>query len=319
MLWLGPEVMLVSLVVALILDLIYPRHSGFLLCVHPVRTCYFMALRLHRPYSGRLWGAFVWLTCLITHLIPWVTTYWVLSYLSGLPRLLGEVAVTSVLLKFSFSIKLLLDHGRGVASCLRVGREDCAREYAQGIVRRDLSGLGKAHVCSATIESLAEGYVDGFLAPLLYYVTLGPLAAFAQRLVNTLDGALGYKDPEFREEGFISALADDVINFIPARLSAMFIATSSFTLGYGFWSAVDSWIKYSRTTESPNAGHPMSAIAGSLGVWLEKPGHYILNPEGREPNAEDVGRAVKVVVIASLLFVLTLLTLLSTLTLARII
>ncbi|MCD6084595.1 MAG: cobalamin biosynthesis protein [Desulfurococcales archaeon] len=297
----GGKVLLTSFTVALIWDLIYPKHSGLLLKIHPVHTCFLMALKLHKPYSSKTYGFLVWSSCMLTHILPWVSIYAITSLFDNFISLVIKVIITSFILKVSFSIRLLFEECYNVYSCLVKGDINCGRRYAQGLVRRDLSTLGKEHICSATIESLAESFVDGFLAPVFYFLLLGPLGALAQRLINTLDSALGYKSEEFKDEGFFSARVDDVINFIPARLSVLLFLTSSLILRYDVKGLVRSWIKYSNKTESPNAGHSMSAMAGCLNIWLEKPGAYKLNIEGKNPGEYDILNALKIAVFSALI------------------
>lgn len=305
------EVLLTSLIIALIWDLIYPKHSGLLLKIHPVHTCYFMALRLHKPCSSKTYGLLIWLACMSTHLMPWVLLYVITSLFNNAASLIARIVATSFIIKVSFSIRLLLEECYSVYSCLVRGNIECGRRYAQGLVRRDLSNLGKEHVCSATIESLAESFVDGFLAPLFYFILFGPLGALAQRLINTLDGALGFKSEEFKEEGFFSARVDDVINFIPARLSVLLFLLSSLILRYDVKGLLRSWSKYSSATESPNAGHPMSAMAGCLNIWLEKPGFYKINVEGRKPCEYGILNALKITTCSTIITLSTVILILA--------
>ncbi|MGC9112341.1 cobalamin biosynthesis protein [Acidilobus sp.] len=293
----GPLELLSALTLALVLDIVYPYHSGFMLMVHPVHTSYFMALRLYRPFSSRARGAMIWAAVMSSHLAAYAAALYLAYRLSPI----AWVIVAGYITKTSASLRLLIDEVSGAGRALEEGDLSRARALAQGLVRRDLSVEDAGHVASAAIESLAESLNDGFVSPLLWYAVLGPLGALAQRLVNTLDGALGFKDPEHLKVGWTSAWADTIVNYIPARLTAALIVIASARFAR---RAAAAWASCSGLTESLNAGAPMSAMAGSLGVTLEKRGSYTLCPEfGRLPGSQDIRRSVRVATAAATLMV----------------
>ena len=296
----GPFYLYAALVLGLLLDRLYPWHSGLLLRVHPVHTGFVLARRLAPPGSGRARGVLAWLVVMVSHLAPAA----LLLYAAWLASPIVWVAVASVIVKLSCPLYPLLDAASRFYRCASRGDWVCGRGYAQWLVRRNVYELGDAHVVSAVLESLAESLVDGYTSPILYYMLLGPLGALAQRMVNTLDSALGYLDGGYREAGWLSARADDVVNYIPARLTALAIIAASCISRLGCRSALYSWLQWSGATLSPNAGHPMAALAGALGAWLEKPGFYTLNPGGRGPRVEDVPVASRLVALAALLYTL---------------
>jgi len=271
-----------------LLDLLYPYHRGLLLKVHPVYTSYTMARALAPPGSTRLRGAIAWVVVVASHLALYAGILYA-SYLAGG---LFWILTASYIVKVSAPVKLLRDIVASVARCLERGDIACARERVSWIVRRDTGSLGEGHVASAAIESLFESTVDGISSPLLYTALLGPLGGLAQRIINTLDSALGYKTPEYIEAGWLSAKADTVVNFIPARLTALIIVLMAPTVGGGIGGAYRIYRAYSGATESINAGHPMSAAAGSLGVRLEKIGSYALG-EGGLPSYRDIYRGLR--------------------------
>ena len=158
---------------------------------------------------------------------------------------------------------------------------------------RDVSGLGAGDVAAATIESLAENLSDSVVAPWLSYALGGLPAAWAYRAANTLDALWGYRDERYRDLGEAAARADDLLNLIPARLTALAICASAARQGAGA-RALRQWRLDADRTESPNAGHPMAAMAGALGVRLGKRGSYTLGEGLREPSCEDVHRARRI-------------------------
>ena len=205
--------------------------------------------------------------------------------------------VAGIAFKLSFSPTLLLQTGLKIFKASESGKIGEVKKLTQGLVRRNVEKLDLSHTLSAAIESIAESFVDGVLSPLFYFLLLGPLGALFQRIANTLDGALGFKNEEFKEVGYFPAKADDVINYVPARISAILIAICS----GNFRSTLKVWKEYRAVTESPNAGHPMAAMAGALGVWLEKIGHYKINEGRRDPSGKDVKVSVKIVTCSTVL------------------
>ena len=282
------HLLIAGLITGVLLDLIYPMHRGLLLRVHPVRISYYMAKYLIPPYSGMLRGLATSLIIVTVILVPSAIVLYMSWYLSPA----AWAIVSGIILKLSASTKLLIDTVEGVRECLSSGDVHCARVMVQGIVRRDTSSLDEAHVASAAIESLSESLVDGTLSPLFWYSILGPLGALFQRIVNTLDGAVGYKTSEYIDAGRFPALLDTLVNYIPARLTAILSIILSPLAGLDYKGSYRSWIRYRSVTESRNAGNPMSAFAGALNVWLEKEGHYRIGG-GRSPSWLDVGRAIR--------------------------
>jgi len=276
------------IIIGALLDLLYPYHRGVLLKVHPVYTSYMMAKSLAPPGSGRVRGAAVWIFVLVLH----ISLYTGLLYASYLAGEIFWLAVASYIVKVSTPVKLLRDIVASVARCLEEGDIVCARERVSWIVRRDTEKLGEGHIASAAIESLFESTVDGISSPLLYTALLGPLGGLAQRIINTLDSALGYKTPEYLEAGWLSAKADTAVNFIPARLTALVIVLMAPTAGGSVERAYRIYRAYRGRTESTNAGHTMSAAAGCLGVRLEKLGSYSLG-EGGLPGYRDIYRGLR--------------------------
>jgi adenosylcobinamide-phosphate synthase len=159
------------------------------------------------------------------------------------------------------------------------------------LVSRDTSQLDESKVSAAAIESVAENASDGIIASLFFFALGGLPAAFAYRFINTADSMLGYHDEEREWLGKIPARLDDLLNFIPARLAGLFIVLSAPFCGASLTQAWKIMWRDSSQTASPNAGIPMSAMAGALGVELEKIGHYALGKGLRLPVPTDLARA----------------------------
>ena len=289
-LWGDPLGFLLVLVLALALDWAYPFHRGLLLRIHPVHTCYHLALALHRPFSDRAWGLLVFLAVVGVHMAAYALLL-LLALMAGYPFFL---LASAWVLKVSIGNRLLADTVRGVGEALAKSDIDEARRRVSGLVRRRVEELGEGHVASAAVESLGESLVDGLVSPLLYYAFLGPLGALLQRLVNTMDGALGFREPEYREEGWASARADTLMNFVPARLTGILAGLVCRRGGdrRGFRAFLRCLEGNRVRAPSINAGYPMAAFACCLGVVLEKRGSYTIAGGGSLPGALDVGRAL---------------------------
>ena len=212
------------------------------------------------------------------------------------PASLPSVALHGALLKPSLSLRALLAAGAQVERALHAGNlPEARRLLAWHLVSRDVSSLNESEVAGATIESLAENLSDGLVAPLLAYALGGLPAAYVYRFVNTADAMLGYRTPELEWFGKAAARTDDLLNLLPARLTAALIAAAA-PVGSG--SSRDAiavaWRDHARTP-SPNAGWPMASVAGALGVRLTKRDTYDLNATGRAPNAGDIARTRRIV------------------------
>jgi len=201
--------------------------------------------------------------------------------------------VSAYLLKSTFAISCLLQVSRDIGQMIDRNMDE-AKSMLPALVGRDTTSLTRSQASSAVIESLSENYVDSILTPIFFYLALAPFglgleAALAFKAISTMDSMIGYKTRELKELGFAGAKLDDLANFIPARLSILFIAlarpsSAGATLRAAF--------RDHSATPSPNSGWPMAACAGSLDIRLEKPGHYILQEEGKETQTTDVPRAL---------------------------
>jgi len=212
-----------------------------------------------------------------------------------------------LILKMQFSWRGLSDHALPIAKEQDMEK---ARNMLSHIVGRDTRSLDKKGILSATVESVGEGTNDGIIAPLFYYLLFGSVfglpagvsAAVFFRATNTLDSMVGYDKEGFNRIGFLSARADDILNFFPARVTALLMMLSSFILRENFKNAVRIFRRDRKNTKSPNSGQTMAAMAGALGVRLEKPGHHTLGEPLRELQSRDVKRAIGISNLATVLF-----------------
>lgn len=237
---------------------------------------------------------------------------------AGVVYLLASLAMplgfflSAALLKLQFSWRGLRDHAHPVALFLEKGELDKAREAVAYLVGRDTASLGERHVASAAVESVGESSVDGIIAPMFYYLVfgaafgapLGVAAAALYRATNTLDSMVGYKKEGLGNLGLCSARMDDLLNYLPARLGAALLIASSLLIGRDYRNALAVYLRDRGKTPSPNSGHPIAALAGALGVQLEKIGYYKIGDNHEELGARHVRRALGLVNCSVLIFIL---------------
>lgn len=234
-------------------------------------------LKGHAPRAALGLGAVSWL--LGAGLVVWV--YWTLArLLAPLPEW-AEAALAALLLKPLFAFRMLLGEALAVELELKQSLER-GRARLGHIVSRDTCSLDEAEVREGALESVSENLSDSLVAPLFWFLLLGLPGAALYRFANTADAMWGYRG-EWEWAGKFAARADDVLSWLPARLTAvaLWLCRPDFGLA--------GLATEARKTPSPNSGWPMAALALGLGVRLGKPGVYVLNPKGRRPTARDFG------------------------------
>jgi adenosylcobinamide-phosphate synthase len=239
--------------------------------------------RFNRGEDRKASGIVVTLGLLVTGLVTG-------SLIHILPDFgLLEILTVAILL----AQKSLVDHVRAVATALRRSVAEGRRAVAM-IVGRDTAEMTGPDIARAAIESAAENLSDGVVAPIFWYLILGLPGLVAYKLINTADSMIGHMTPRHREFGWAAARLDDVLNLIPARLTALLIA-----LTHG-WVDPTPILRDAPKHRSPNAGWPESALAPVLNVALSGPRSYNgvrkhydwVWPEGRrDPGPDDIDAA----------------------------
>jgi adenosylcobinamide-phosphate synthase len=189
----------------------------------------------------------VWVT------LPWASVYWVYSLLC---------------------LRSLDVESSRVVLSLERGNIEQARAQVGMIVGRDTANLNTPQILRASIETVAENVSDGVIAPLFYLALLGPAGMAAYKAANTLDSMVGHKREKYRELGWASARLDDVLNFIPARLSAVLVWVTAGLLGMNPWRSVCVTLRDAKSQPSPNSGWPEAAFAGAIGIQLGGVNYY---------------------------------------------
>ena len=213
-----------------------------------------------------------------------------------------SIIVGVFLLKTTIAIKGMEVHALRVIDSVKNDDLSQARTNLAMIVKRNTKDLDKNQILSGTLESLSENIVDGITGPLFYFSIFGLPGAFVYRIVNTVDSMVGYKTQMFKNLGWFGANCDNVLNYIPSRLTGLTMVFGAMLLGYDWKSCYEIFKRDGRKTDSPNAGYPMAALAGALGTKLEKVQHYSLGTGQQEITLKKVKDAIILMKVTSLLF-----------------
>lgn len=229
------------------------------------------------------------------------------ALLAALPGVAGA-AMSAALLYLALGHRSLRQHAAAVAAALQRDDLPAARAQVGRMVSRDCTDLDRPGIAGATVESVLENGNDAVFGALLWFALAGAPGAVAYRLVNTLDAMWGYRNTRYRDFGWAAARLDDVLNYLPARLTAL-----SYALLGRSREALACWRRQAPAWKSPNAGPVMAAGAGALGVRLGGPASYGGQRQerpplgsGAPPGAHDIDRALALVGRTVLLWLLAL-------------
>jgi len=206
-------------------------------------------------------------------------------------RRLGDIAQL-VVYWTALAPRDLANHALAVYEALARDNLDQARTLVGRMVGRDTSDLSPSEVVRAAVESVAENTVDGVTSPLFYAFVGGPLGVATYKAISTLDSTFGYRNERYLRFGWASARADDVANFVPARLTLLAFGLASALLGLGARRALRIALRDGKKHASPNSGLAEAAMAGALGVQLGGP----LKREGQNvelPTFGDLGHPLE--------------------------
>jgi adenosylcobinamide-phosphate synthase len=237
----------------------------------------------HGPAAAFLLGSAYWLAgaALVA------TTYGYAGFMIAKLPLWLNVSLTAVLLKPMFALRMLLREVAAVESSLGQSL-DSGRARLALIVSRDAAQLNCDEVRESSLESLAENLSDSVIAPLLWFALFGLPGAAVYRFANTADAMWGYRG-QWEWAGKFAARADDLLNLIPARLTALGLLLA----GPNPIAVLRRLPCEAARTASPNSGWPMGALALSLNVRLRKPQVYALNADGPAPSAANTATALR--------------------------
>lgn len=289
----GGMLMVLCLLLGVLLDLLLGEVRKF----HPLvgfgNLANALERRLNKPAASRWTGAGAW--CLAV--LPLVALSLLMIFLAqGFSPWLAAV-LHIVLLYFCLGLRSLHEHNAAIATALQTGDLPEARKCTSYIVSRDTENADEAYLAKASVESVLENGCDAVFATLFWFILLGGPGAVLYRLVNTLDAMWGYRSARFLRFGCVAARVDDVMNWLPARLTACtYAALGKTRLAWLCWQRqAPGW-------PSPNAGPVMAAGAGALGLALGGAASYDGVAEVRPPlgegdmaKAADISRALRLV------------------------
>lgn len=263
--------------------------------VHPV-VWMGSAIDFMRKNLGKSRTSGVVLTIAVA--LPFTLPLLLINHLQG-PM---NVLISSILLSAVISVRLLVTSALDVGLSLNEDIEE-ARKKLSMLVSRDTSSLSDEQITSAAIETLTENITDSVTAPLFYFILLGLPGAFLYRVINTLDAMVGYLDTENRDIGWFPAKLDDILNYIPSRITGFMMVPAALLLGMNWRGSLWILLRDARRTPSPNSGFTMAAAAGALSVQLEKPGVYVLGDPSDRLDREKLLEAVKLSSMTLILFI----------------
>jgi adenosylcobinamide-phosphate synthase len=283
--WLAPWSVAGALLLALLIDAAWGEPPAWL---HPVvgmgkyLACWQAWLLSLRPASAFVMGTLLWLVGAAgVGMLAWAAQR---TLLQELPAI-AAIVLLALLLKPLLAWRMLRREVQAVEAALTESLA-AGRERLSWLVSRDVSALSETEVRESAIETLAENLNDSVVAPIFWFVLLGLPGAAVYRFANTADAMWGYRG-RWEWAGKWAARADDVLSWLPARLTALLLAGVSAAVPLGALRAE------ARRTPSPNSGWPMAAMALALGVQLRKPGVYVLHQAGRAAQGGDTARAVQ--------------------------
>jgi adenosylcobinamide-phosphate synthase len=229
------------------------------------------------------------------------------GHLASLGGLIADIVIVTILL----AGKSLHDHIKAVAVALRRDMAS-ARDAVGMIVGRRTDKLDEHEITRATIETGAENLSDGVFAPALWYLVFGLPGILIYKMTNTADSMIGYKNARYFAFGYGAAKCDDVLNYVPARLTALLIAITGLITAKLRFSALHLIAPDARSHSSPNAGWPEAAMAHALGIWLAGSRYYgnrlvdapRMNAGGRLVETDDIDRSLKILTMTQVQFLL---------------
>lgn len=246
--------------------------------------------------------------CGITVLTTFLTAY-LLLYLSNLISTYLKYIINVILIYTCLATKDLAKSANKVYEHLLDGNLIEARKKLSYIVSRDTEKLNVKEISRGVIETVAENISDGIIAPLFYAFIGGAPLALAYKAASTLDSMVGYKNEKYINIGFASAKLDDILNFIPARITGLLVVMASFFAGYDYKNGLKILRRDRLKHESPNSAHGEAAMAGVLNIKLGGLNYYFGKPEIKpqlgdgenEIEVEHIKDSIKLLYVTSFL------------------
>ncbi len=218
---------------------------------------------------------------------------------------LGEIPwiiVSAVLLKITFSAFSFRRHCKPIRKDLEDGNIEDAASKVQMIVSRNTKGMDSEHIASSCCETISENLVDSVFSPTFFMGLLGLPGAVLFRCANLMDAMWGYLNEKYGDLGYFPAKFDDILGFLTARISPIFVAIAAFILRMNWRGVISAAMKEHTKTPSPNSGWSMTATAAALGISMEKKGEYVMGT-GPMPTPKDISRCYLLIEVSSIIFI----------------
>ncbi|MBN2040596.1 MAG: cobalamin biosynthesis protein CobD [Spirochaetes bacterium] len=288
----------INILFGFVLDLIFGDPYTF---PHPVRFIGKYIEILEEPLRkiSSLKIAGILLTVIVV-----ITAYFVTLYFSAISIVLEIFIIYTI-----FSTRTLSNEAMNVYSCLKSGDLNSARIQISYLVSRDTDCMKEEDIIRATVETISENIVDGIISPLFYLFIGGAPLGMAYKAASTLDSMVGYKNETYIDFGWASARLDDVLNFIPARITAVLIPFAALFCGYDAKNSFRIALRDRHKHSSPNSAYSEAAVAGAIGCQLGGPASYfgqrVIKPyigdRIREVNRGDIIRTIRIMYFTSFL------------------
>ncbi len=232
---------------------------------------------------------------------------WLLKLGGDVPLFIGMALMDWM----GIAVTCMAKEARGVGKALKLGVGPARKQVAR-IVGRDTEGLNEEEIIKATVETVAENTTDGVISPILYALIGGPVLMWGYKAVNTLDSMVGYMDEKYRDIGWSSAKLDDVLNYLPARLTALLMALAARLTGLDAKNALRIVHRDHANHKSPNSAWSEAAAAGALHIQLGGTHLYFGKPvekptigdDNRPAEEEDIGKVNRLLYVTSGLMML---------------
>ncbi|MBP1925067.1 adenosylcobinamide-phosphate synthase [Sedimentibacter acidaminivorans] len=291
---------MISLIIGYILDLIIGDPHGFF---HPIKLIGNMISTVEKKLrtncknkdDERRAGTILWMLVVGT---SFVVPYLILVLASSINLILA-ITLESVMCYYILATKSLRDESMKVYKALKENNIVDARKYLSYIVGRDTENLNESSVAKGAVETVAENTSDGVIAPIIFILIGGAPLGFMYKAINTLDSMVGYKNEKYIDFGRISAISDDVANYLPSRISAYLMIIASMILGMDSKNAYKIYKRDRYNHLSPNSAQTESVCAGALNISLGGGNYYggilvskqTIGDDDRPIEAEDIKKA----------------------------
>lgn len=295
---------LIIIITAVLIDILFGELPS---SIHPVvmmgKTITLLKNFL-KKYNNKITGILI----TITVLIIFVSIFSLIIEIAKINYFV-YLLLSAFLLSTTFAIKSLLNSVMQVKIDLDTDLNR-AKNSISYLVSRNTSNLTETEVISAAIETLTENITDSVIAPLIYTFIFGILGGVSYRVINTLDAMVGYKNPENINIGWFPARLDDLLNYIPARITGFLIVIAALILRMDWKRSYKIMMRDARKPPSPNSGYSMAAAAGALNIQLKKQDCYVLGDDIKPLTTETISETILLTKITILLFLMLSTTLL---------